>query len=154
MLIYSCSHTVKTIAFKRNPSGRTRIYEYAPPPPIIGLSRALAATPRLYFPNIYLTWSISNWPILNIGPRCGVNCCHDNTIFLKSILHIQSSKVKLLESSSYETSFQIYVFENWNLAYPTSGKHALVFLRWMRWSVMITHDTQASTIIDELYRLR
>ena len=24
--------TVKTIAFKRNPSGRTRIYEYAPPP--------------------------------------------------------------------------------------------------------------------------
>ena len=31
--IYSCSHTVKTIAFKRNPSGRTQIYEYAHPPP-------------------------------------------------------------------------------------------------------------------------
>ena len=28
IFIYSCSHTVKTIAFKRNPSGRTRIYEY------------------------------------------------------------------------------------------------------------------------------
>jgi hypothetical protein len=24
--------TIKTIVFKRNPSGRTRIYEYAPPP--------------------------------------------------------------------------------------------------------------------------
>jgi hypothetical protein len=30
---YSFLHTVKTIAFKRNPSGRTRIYEYAAPPP-------------------------------------------------------------------------------------------------------------------------
>jgi hypothetical protein len=26
-------HTVKTIAFKRNPSGRTQIYKYTPPPP-------------------------------------------------------------------------------------------------------------------------
>ena len=39
IFIYSCSHTVKTIAFKRNPSGRTRIYEYTPP--IIALGRAL-----------------------------------------------------------------------------------------------------------------
>ena len=29
VFIYSCSNTVKIIAFKRNPSGRTRIYEYA-----------------------------------------------------------------------------------------------------------------------------
>jgi hypothetical protein len=33
IFIYSCSHTVKTIAFKRNPSGRTRVFEYAPPVP-------------------------------------------------------------------------------------------------------------------------
>ena len=47
------SHTVKTIAFKRNPSGRTRIYEYAPPTP----------TPQL-----------SNFPILLISLffSCGV----------------------------------------------------------------------------------
>ena len=32
IFIYSSSHTVKTIAFKKNPSGRTRIYEYTPPP--------------------------------------------------------------------------------------------------------------------------
>jgi hypothetical protein len=31
IFIYSCSHTVKTIAFKRNPSGRTHIYVYTPP---------------------------------------------------------------------------------------------------------------------------
>jgi hypothetical protein len=34
-VVYSYIHvhyTVKTIAFKRNPSGRTRIYEYTPPP--------------------------------------------------------------------------------------------------------------------------
>jgi hypothetical protein len=42
IFIYSNSHTVKTIAFKRNPSGRTRIYEYTPPPPpIIGLAMPL-----------------------------------------------------------------------------------------------------------------
>ena len=29
IFIYSCLHTVKTIDFKRNPSGRTRIYEVA-----------------------------------------------------------------------------------------------------------------------------
>jgi hypothetical protein len=29
IFIYSSSHTVKTIAFKINPSGRTRICEYA-----------------------------------------------------------------------------------------------------------------------------
>jgi hypothetical protein len=34
-------YIVKTIAFKINPSGRTRIYEYAPPPPIIGLATVL-----------------------------------------------------------------------------------------------------------------
>jgi hypothetical protein len=35
IFIYSCLHTVKTIDFKRNPSGRTQIYVYtAPPPPI------------------------------------------------------------------------------------------------------------------------
>ena len=28
IFIYTCSHTVKTITFKRNPSGRTQIYEY------------------------------------------------------------------------------------------------------------------------------
>ena len=28
-------HTVKTIVFKRNPSGRTQEYEYSPPPPPI-----------------------------------------------------------------------------------------------------------------------
>jgi hypothetical protein len=33
IFIYSCSHTVKTIAFKINQSGRIRVYEYAPPPP-------------------------------------------------------------------------------------------------------------------------
>ena len=27
---YECSHIVKTMAFKRNPLGRTRIYEYTP----------------------------------------------------------------------------------------------------------------------------
>ena len=46
IFVYSCSHTVKTIAFKRKLPGRTRIYdgEYAtppPPPPIIGLVTAL-----------------------------------------------------------------------------------------------------------------
>ena len=40
IFIYSCLHTVKTIDFKRNPSGRTRIYEYTPPP-IIVLTTAL-----------------------------------------------------------------------------------------------------------------
>jgi hypothetical protein len=34
--------TVKTIAFKRNPSGRTRIYMNTPPPPIIELGTALS----------------------------------------------------------------------------------------------------------------
>ena len=34
-------YTVKTIAFKRNPLGKTRIYEYTPPPPIIGLATSL-----------------------------------------------------------------------------------------------------------------
>ena len=38
IFIYPCSRTVKTIAFKRNPFGRTRIYEYTPPPPIIALA--------------------------------------------------------------------------------------------------------------------
>jgi hypothetical protein len=41
IFIYSCSHTVKIIAFKINTSDRTRIYEYASPPPIIGLAKAL-----------------------------------------------------------------------------------------------------------------
>ena len=39
--IISCSHSIKTIAFQRNLSGTTQIYEYAPPPPIIGLAMPL-----------------------------------------------------------------------------------------------------------------
>ena len=42
IFIYSCSRSLKTIVFKRKTLGRTRIYEYAPPPPpIIGLAAAL-----------------------------------------------------------------------------------------------------------------
>ena len=42
IFIYLCSHIVKTIAFGRNPSGRTRIYEYTPPKKnIIALGTAL-----------------------------------------------------------------------------------------------------------------
>ena len=35
IFIYPCSHSVITIAFKINSSGRTQIYQYAPPPPQI-----------------------------------------------------------------------------------------------------------------------
>jgi hypothetical protein len=44
-----------------------------------------AATPRMYFPNIDLTWSISNWSILNAGSRLR-QCCHGNTINLIFII--------------------------------------------------------------------
>ena len=43
-----CEHTVKTITFKRNSSGRTRIHEHTPPPPpIIGPATALFGTEKI-----------------------------------------------------------------------------------------------------------
>ena len=44
-----------------------------------------AATPRMYFPNIYLTWSVSNWSTMNAGSRSR-QCCHSNTINLNFII--------------------------------------------------------------------
>ena len=40
---------VITVDFKRNSSGRTRIYEYAPPPPTDALVSALIVTPSSSF---------------------------------------------------------------------------------------------------------
>jgi hypothetical protein len=48
-----------------------------------------AATPRMYFPNIDLTWSISNWLTLNLWLNAGSrlrHCCHGNTINLIFII--------------------------------------------------------------------
>jgi hypothetical protein len=36
-----------------------------------------AVTPRQYFPNIKLTWSIQKWPTLNAGSRSSVAWQHD-----------------------------------------------------------------------------
>jgi hypothetical protein len=43
------------------------------------MHRLHAATPRMYFPNIDLTWSISNWLTLNLWLNAGSRlhqCCH------------------------------------------------------------------------------
>ena len=44
-----------------------------------------AATPRIYFPNIDLTWSISNWPTLNAASRLR-QCCHGSMTHLIFII--------------------------------------------------------------------
>jgi hypothetical protein len=44
-----------------------------------------AATPGMYFPNIDLIWSISNWSTLNAGSPAR-KCCHGNTINLIFII--------------------------------------------------------------------
>jgi hypothetical protein len=40
LYIHVHAHSVKTIGFKRNPTGRRRICEYAHPPPVIGEATA------------------------------------------------------------------------------------------------------------------
>jgi hypothetical protein len=42
-----------------------------------------AATPRMYFPNIDLKWSISNWSPLNAGSHLR-QCCHGHRILYRS----------------------------------------------------------------------
>jgi hypothetical protein len=44
-----------------------------------------ATTPRMYFPNIDLSWSISNWSTLNAGSRLR-QCCDGNRINLIFII--------------------------------------------------------------------
>jgi hypothetical protein len=54
--------------------------------------------------------------------------------------------IRKLTVSLHETIFQIYVFENWNFAYPTPGKQPY-FLD--QWGLPMNHS-YAPAIIDEL----
>jgi hypothetical protein len=70
IFIYSCSHTVKTIDFKRNPSGRTRIYEYTPPPPYYrssyGPGAKLQNKETGWTPSAALSWKFFTLIYINI----------------------------------------------------------------------------------------
>ena len=59
-----------TVDFKRNSSGRTRIYEYAPPPPINALVTALK--PAAHRESIELTITHRHWCT---HPKMPQACC-------------------------------------------------------------------------------